>query len=218
MNKKGLVIKTALAIFLITVIMFSCKHKNNSKTSIGVDDESKFSKNLQSNLITTPQIINIIKSPDRLTKEVNTYTVTLLTEGNSVKLEDTEFSIDGKIWQKSPEFTKVLCGNNIFYARNKRDKLLLDQKEMYLECFVDVPLPTIQQLNDLLKQIADCDDNSSDELRKFGKNLPVKGVANVNTIEQLLRNACINGVIYVVQKIETDESGNIAAIIIVNNQ
>jgi len=164
-----------------------------------------------------PQITKIKKSPDRLTKEVKTYTVTLTTEGKKVKLEDTEFSLDGKNWQKSAEFKDVKGGKYTFYARSKKDKSLQDKKEMYFECFVDVPLPTIPQLNELLKKIADCEDAASDELRKYSKNLPVRGVANINKIEQLVRDACINGTIYVVQKIETDKNGNLAAIIIRKN-
>jgi len=164
-----------------------------------------------------PQIIQINSSPDRLTKEVKTYTVTVITEGKKVTLDDTEFSLDGKDWQKSAEFKNVECGKYTFYARNKRGKSLQDEKEMYFECFVDVPLPTIPQINELLKQIAECDDQASDELRKFGKNLPVRGVANIDNVEQLVRDACVNGVIYVVQKIETDNSGNLAALIIQKN-
>jgi hypothetical protein len=162
----------------------------------------------------TPQITRINKSPETLTKEINTYTVTLITEGKKVTLEDMEFSLDGNDWQQSAEFKNVNCGKHIFYARNKRNKSLQDQKEMYFECFVDVPQPRIPQLNELLKQIADCDDNAGDELRKFGKNLPVRGVANISNIEELVRDACMNTAIYAVQIIETDNSGNLSAIII----
>ena len=161
-----------------------------------------------------PQIIKINKSPDRLTKGDETYTVTLITEGKKVLLDDTEFSLDGKDWQKSAEFKDVKCGKYTLYARNKKNKSLQDLKEMYFECFVDVPLPTIPQLNELLKQMAGCDDSASDELRKFGKNLPVRGVDKISDLEQLVRDACMNEVIYVVQKIETDASGNLAAVII----
>ena len=161
-----------------------------------------------------PQITRINKSPDRLSKGVETYTVTLIIEGKKVSLDDTEFSLDGKEWQKSAEFKDVKCGKYTFYARNKKNKSLQDLKEMYFECFVDVPLPTISQLNELLKQMAGCDDSASDELRKLGKNLPVRGVANIDDIEQLVRDACMNEVIYVAQKIETDASGSLAAIII----
>ena len=215
MNKT--VFKITLAILLITA-MFSCKHKTDPNTFIGVEEEMILSESDEETDGTpqTPQITKINKSPDRLTKEVKTYTVTLITEGKKVSLEDTEFSLDGKDWQKSTEFKNVECGKYTFYARHKRDKSLQDQKEMYFECFVDVPVPTLSRLNELLKQIADCDDAASDELRKFGKNLPVSGVANISNIEQLVRDACMNGVIYVVQKIETDKSGNLAAIIINN--
>ena len=213
------VLKVALAGLLLTTI-FSCRQKSDSHTFIGVEegtDSGSESDEATDDAPKIPQIIKINKSPDRLTKEVKTYTVTLLTEGKRVRLEDTEFSFDGKDWQKSAEFNNVQCGKYTFYARNKQDKSLQDQKEMFFECFVDVPLPTIPQLNALLKQIADCDDKASDELRKFGKNLPVRGVSNVSDIEQLVRDACMNGVIYVVQKIETDNSGNLFAIIIHNS-
>ena len=209
--------KIVFAGLFIVMTTFSCKHKGEYQPSIGAEKESVFSQKFNSSRTAAPQITKITKSPDRLTKEVKTYTVTLITEGNILTLEETEFSIDGKDWKKTPEFTNVICGNHIFYARNKRNKSLLDQKEMHFECFVDVSLPTIHQLNELLKQIADCDDKASDELRKFGKNLPVHGVVNVSVIEQLVRNACINEVIYVVQKIETNENGNLAAIVIDKN-
>ena len=216
MNKT--VLKIALAGLLVTT-MFSCKYKSATTegTVSSQDSSSYFETEHDEEKDDTPQIPQITainKSPDRLTKKVNAYTVTLITEGKKVTLEDTEFSLDGKDWQKSPEFKNVKCGKYTFYARNKRDKSLQGQKEMFFECFVDVPLPTIPQLNELLKQIADCDDKASDELRKYGKNLPVHGVANISNIEQLIRDACMNGVIYVVQKIETDNSNNLAAIII----
>ena len=208
MNKN--VLKIALS-GLLAVTMFSCRHKADSHTSNGAGQETVANN---SGSLPTPQITSINKTPDRLTKEVKTYTVTLETEGTGVLLEDTEFSIDGKNWQKSAEFKNVICGKYTFYARNKQNKSLKDQKEISFECFADVPIPTIPQLNKLLEQIADCDDKASDELRKFGKNLPVRGVVNVGAIEQLVREACMNGVVYAVQKIETDESGNLAAIII----
>ena len=200
------------------ITMFSCKQKKaDTGTFIEVSSETE-NENETDDTPQIPQITNINKSPDRLTKEVKTYTVTLITEGKKVRVEDTEFSLDGKDWQKSAEFLDVKCGKYIFYARNKKDKSLKDQKEMYFECFDEVQLPTITQLNDLLILIADCDDSASDELRKFGKNLPVRGVTNVDNIEQLIRDACMNGVIYVVQKIETDNNENLEAIIINKNE
>ena len=219
---KKVILKIALTGLIVTTL-FSCGHKNDRNNTLRNDtlevvtviaDSISDSEEKTDEMPQIPQITNIKKSPDRLTKEVNAYTVTLITEGKKVTLDDTEFSLDGKDWQKSAEFKNVKCGKYTFYARNKRDKSLQAQKEMYFECFVDVPLPTTLQLNELLKQIADCDDKASDELRKYGKNLPVSGVANVSNIEQLVREACMNGIIYVVQKIETDESGNLATIII----
>ena len=196
MNKSIIITLSGL---LIT--MFSCKPQADSNTQ-------------RDNAPKIPQITNISKMPERLTKEVMTYTVTLITEENKVTLEDTEFSLDGKEWQKSAEFQSVTCGKYTFYARNKRNKSLQDQKEMSFECFVDVPLPTIPQLNELLKQIADCDDKASDALRVFGNNLPVRGIDNVSNMEQLLREACMNEVVFTVQKIETDTGGNLAAIVL----
>ena len=220
MNSK--VCKIVLAGLLITT-MFSCKHKSDPNGFKGGWEGTALSSHNSGDEVTgdtpqIPQMIRINKSPDRLTKEVTTYTVTLITEGKKVMLEDTEFSLDGKDWQKSAEFKNVTCGKYTFYARNKRDKSLQDQKEMYFECFVDVPTPTIAQINELLKQIADCDDHASDELRKHGKSLPVRGVADVGNIEQLVRDACMNGTIYVVQKIETDNSGNLQEITVNSEQ
>ena len=205
---------------LIVTTLYSCGHKNDRNNTLEetviTDSENDSDEETDDvpQILQIPQIIKINKSPDRLTKDVKTYTVTLITEGKKVTLEDTEFSSDGKDWQKSAEFKNVKCGKNTFYARNKRDKSLQEQKEMHFECFVDVPLPTITQLNELLKQIADCDDTASDEFRKYGKNLLVVGVADVSNIEQLVRDACMNGVIYIADKIETDKNGNLMAIII----
>jgi len=216
MNKTVLKIVFAAA-FLTT--LFSCRHKSApAEGTVSSQDSIRYSvTESDEGTGVAPQIIKINKSPDRLTKEVNAYTVTLLTEGKKVKFEDTEFSMDGKDWQQSPEFKNVKCGKNTFYARNRQNKSMQDRKQMYFECFVEVPLPTIPQLNELLKQIADCDDKASDELRKYGKNLPVRGISNIGDMEQLIRDACMNGVIYAVQKIETDKSGNIEAIIIHKN-
>ena len=161
-----------------------------------------------------PQITSIDASPKKLTKEVRTYTVTISTEGKIVTLANTEFSSDGKNWQKSPEFKNVACVKQTFYARNSRNKSLQDKSEIVFECFHDIPLPTIQQLNDLLKLIADADDDAGDDLRKFGRNLPVRGVANITNITELIRDASSNSTIYTVQKIETDKNGNLEAIII----
>ena len=212
--------KTVLIIAFagLFITMFSCKHKSNPRSLKGLREGKVLSKDFSDedndDVPKIPQIIRINYSPDRLSKEVKAYTVTLVTEGKRVSLENTEFSLDGKNWQKSAEFKNVSCGKYSFFARNKRDKSLQDQKEMFFECFVDVPLPTVHQLNELLKKIADCDDHASDELRKFGKNLTVGGVENAGNIEQLVRDACINGITYIVQKIETDTNGNLAAIII----
>jgi len=214
---KKVILKIILTGLIITTL-FSCGHKsarnNASEETVIIDFGNDSIEEVQGSIPQIPQITNIKKSPDRLTKEVKTYTVTLITEGERVKLEDTEFSLDGKEWQKTGEFKDVKGGKYTFYARNKRDKSLQNQKEMYFEPFVEVSLPTIPQLNELLKQIADCDDKASDELRKFSKSLPVHGVANISNIEQLIRDACTNGIIYVVQKIETGDNGNLAAIII----
>ena len=216
--KKG-ILKIVLAGLIVTTL-FSCIHqndrKNTSERTVTTDSKNDSDKEID-DVPQIPQITNINKSPDRLTKEVKTYTVTLITEEKRVMLDDTEFSLDGKEWQKTGEFKDVKGGKYTFYVRNKRNKSLQDQKEMYFEPFVDVSLPTIPQLNELLKQIAECDDKASDEFRKFGKNLSVNGVANVSNIEQLVRDVCMNEVIYVVQKIETDRNGNLTAIIIHNN-
>jgi len=214
--------KTILKIVLgglLAITMFSCKHKSiSTEEMVSSQDSISYSETVNDERTDQiPQIIKINKSPDRLTKEVNTYTVTLITEGKKVRLEDTEFSLDGKDWQQSSEFKNIKCGKYTFYARNKQKNSLQNQKQMYFECFVDVPLPTIPQLNGLLKQIANCDDKASDELRKYGKNLPVRGVANISNIQQLVVDACMNGAIYSVQKIETDKNGNLGAIVIIKN-
>jgi len=212
------IFKTALS-GLIAITLFSCDHKNSGNNTqdelvISHPGNDSIAKKEPMGVPQIPEIVNITKSPDKLTKQVNTYTVTLTTEGVKVKPEDTEFSLNGKDWQKSGEFQNLPGGEYTFYARNKRDKSLQSQKKMNFECFVDVPVPTIPQLNELLKQIADGDDKAIDEFRKFGKNLPVRGVANINNIEQLVIDACTNEVIYVVQKINTDANGNLATILI----
>jgi len=210
------VLQIVCAGLLITI--FSCKHKTSSNSYTETDKKTVISRGLydkeSDNTQKIPQIIKIDREPERLSKEVTTYTVTLTTEGSKVKLEDTQFSIDEKKWQDSPQFNNVKCGKQVFYARNKRNKSWIDKKEYFLECFVDVPVPTISHLNELLTQIADCDDDASDQLRELGKNLPVRGINDISNIEQLLRDACVNRMIYVVKKIETDKNGNLSAIII----
>jgi len=206
MNKTVLII--ALAGLLLA--MFACNHRAEKPSIIKLEEGIVEGKDV-SNM---PQITEDIVVPNKATK---TYTVTLITEGEKLKLDDTEFSLDGKKWQKSSEFQNLTGGKYTFYARNKRDKSLQTQRERYLETLVDVPTPTIPQLNELLKQIADCNDTASDELRKFGRDLSVHGVNNVGNIEQLIRDACINGVVYNVQKIETETSGNLAGIVIIEN-
>ena len=212
--KKG-ILKIALWGLILTTLFFcGCKNARNNLEETVITDAEYDSEEETDGAPKIPQITYINKLPERLTKEVKTYTVTLVTEGKKVKLEDTEFSIDGKNWQKSTEFKEVPCGKYTFYARNTKNKSLQDQKEMYFECFAEVALPTISQLNELLKQIAKCNDEANDTLRKYGKNLPVRGVADINNIEQLIRDACMNGVTYVVQKMETDKNGNLIAITI----
>ena len=212
--------KVPLRIILFTLIgtiLFSCAPKNDRNSTLEriiTSESDNDSEEIADPTLQIPQIIMISKSPERLTKEVNAYSVTLITEERKVALKYTEFSLDGKDWQKSTEFKNITCGKHTFYARNKRNKSLQDQKEMYFECYVDVQLPTIPKLNEYLRGIASCDDKASDELRKFGKDLPVRGIANVDNIEQLIRNACMNEVIYVVEKIETDQNGDLVAIII----
>lgn len=196
---------------LILTTLFSCginNDKNETEISAYEDDDEEETDNT----LQAPQIIKIDPTPKKLTKEVQTYTVTLKTEGKKVTLEDTEFSIDGKNWQPSSEFKNVKGGKYTFYARNKKGQSLQSKREIYFEPFVDLPAPTISQLNALLKQI--CDDKANDALLKYGRNLPVRGVADISNMEQLVRDACINEVVYIVQKIETDKNGNLAAIII----
>jgi|GEM_PF-2686474 len=217
---KKIILKIVL-LGLIVTTLFSCdckKNRNNTLDGTGSMDPENISNEETDNTPQIPQITNINKSPDRLTKEVQTYTVTLITEGKKVKLEDTKFSLDGKKWQESPEFKNVKCGEHIFYARYKNKNSLQSQKAMYFECFVDVPLPTVSQLNELLKKIAECDDNAMDEFRKYGKNVPVHGISDVGNIERLVRDACTKEVIYVVKEIKSDKSGNLAGIIIYKNQ
>ena len=200
---------------LILISLFSCKQKVDSNSWIDHREETVIDlEEAIKDISNIPQIVQIIKSPDRLTKEIKTYTVTIITHAKNVTLDNTEFSINGTEWQKSAEFKNVECGKKTFYTRNKKDKSMKDQKEMCFECFVDVPLPTIIQLNELLQQTADCNDRASDELRQLGKNLPVRGITHVDNIEQLVRDACMNGIIYVVQRIESDSNGNLTEIFI----
>ena len=148
---KKIILKIALSVLIVTTL-FSCGNKNvknNTFEDTVITDSENNNYEESDGAHQIPQITTINRSPDRLSKEVETYTVTLTTEGKKVKLEDTEFSLNGKDWQKSAEFKNVRCGENTFYARNKQNKSLQDQKEMYLECFVDVQLPTIPQLTSI---------------------------------------------------------------------
>jgi len=205
---------------LIVTTLISCGHKNNIDKPLGgteITDSENIKEKEIDDMPEIPQITNIIKIPDRLTKEIKTYTVTLITEGKKVTLDDTEFSIDGKNWRKTGEFKEVTSGKYTFYARNKRNKSLLSKKEHYFEPYMDVPLPTIAQLNDYIKKIADYDDKAIDAMRKcLGNDCRVKGVGNIENVQQLILDISTKSRIYSVTNMEV-KNGIITSISVNKN-
>jgi len=170
------------------------------------------------NCVIAPEIIFIKRSPDRLRTENETYTVVIITNEKAVPLEDTEFSLDGKEWQKNNTFQNLKSGKYTFYVRNacnKRSKSLQDQKNIVLPDYELVEKLTVEKLNELLKKIADNDDDARDELQKYGNKVTVRGVAGINNLEELRRAACIN--LFTAQKVEYDNNGNLVLIIVTKN-
>lgn len=160
-----------------------------------------------------PQITILTKTPDKLTNTVKVYTVTITTDAGIVPLRETEFSKDGVQWQSSNVCKSLLPGTYTFYARNVQDKSLQDQKILVLDPFVPAPPPTIAQLNALLNQIATCDDMATDSIRKLlGSNLPVKGIANISNVQQLVIDACVNGIHYQVTGISENHNRDVVSI------
>jgi len=202
MNKT--ILKIAL-VGLLTTTMFSCKYRTDIHDFTGPKEKTVLPKDSNSDTTVpqVPQITKINKSPDKLTKDDETYTVTLVTEGEKETLQDMEFSMDGKYWQNIGEFKDVKGGKHTFYARNKRDRSLQDKKEMYFEPFVEIQIPTNSQLNEYLKQIANYDEMAIDNMRKcLGNDCCVKGVENIKNVQELIMDITIKGTIYSVTNIE----------------
>jgi hypothetical protein len=159
-----------------------------------------------------PEITGIKKTPYELTKKVKVYTVTIKTNSSAVPLNETEFSKDGTNWQNSNVFNNVAPGNYTFYARNKNNISLTDERQCPLGPYTPTSLPTIPQLNTLLNKIADCDEKATDEMRSnLGNNLKVKGVSNINNVQELIIDAfCTNK--YTVTNIELNSDGDVLSI------
>jgi len=210
---KKVILKIAL-IGLIVTTLFSCSgNKNEGNNTIETFDGRVDSITLNGTP-QIPEIIEINKSPDRLTKEVNTYTVTLITDSEKVKLDDTEFSMDEKNWQKTGEFKDIKGGNYIFYARNKQDKSLLYETKQYLDSIIagNDPPPTAAQLNNYIIKIADYDDKAIDSMRNcLGNACKVKGAENIRDVQQLITDISTKSAIYSVTDIET-KSGIVTSI------
>lgn len=159
-----------------------------------------------------PQITNLTKTPDKLTNTVKVYTVTITTDAGIVSLSETEFSKDGEQWQSSNVFKNLSPGTYTFYARNTRDESQQDLKQLVLDIFVPTPPPTIAQLNALLSEIATYNDIATDNMRRLlGNNLPVKGVPNINNVQQLITDVN-NGKHYQVIAIDLNSYNDIVSI------
>lgn len=160
-----------------------------------------------------PQITYLAKTPDRLTKSKKVYTVKVNTDPGIVPISETEFSVDGTIWQKSNVFPNLEADTYTFYARNARDESMQDEKQLVLEAFVPTPPPTVAQLDNLLKEVMSCDDKASDEMKRLlGNNLPVHGVSNISNVQQLVTDACVNGKLYKVTNIDLNNDGDVISI------
>lgn len=74
------------------------------------------------------------------------------------------------------------------------------------------PIPSVSQLNGLLKQIAESEDNAIDEMRKIlGNNLDVNGTANISNVQQLITDVS-NGTHYRVTNVNTNAEGKVVSI------
>jgi regulatory protein YycI of two-component signal transduction system YycFG len=70
----------------------------------------------------------------------------------------------------------------------------------------------LNQLNDLLNQIANSDDNATDKIRSvLGNSLRVEGAPNISNVQQLITDVS-NGNHYKVTKVNTNADGKIISI------
>jgi len=160
-----------------------------------------------------PQIINITNTPNKLTKTVQVYTVTVTTDVNIVPMSNTEFSKDGTNWQSKNVFPNLSAGTYTFYARNTRDKSLQDQKRLVLEPFIPEPPPTVAQLNGLINQIANSNQSAYDDFLKIlGNNCPVKGASSISNALELANEAFISSRSFTVTNIATNSNGDVLSI------
>lgn len=161
----------------------------------------------------TPQITTITPSPSKLTSPKKRYSITIATDETIVPLAETEFSSDGTTWQNSEVFNFIAAGTHTFYVRNSKQHDLIDSRQIILEPFIPTPPPTVAQLNELLKKIASCDDDASDKMKRIlGATLTVEGVTYINTIQQLVTDACTMNKLYEVKRINLNESGIVVSI------
>ncbi|MDR0507074.1 MAG: hypothetical protein LBH32_09720 [Dysgonamonadaceae bacterium] len=195
MNK--FILKILPTVLSLIALFSACSDKSKNQQDIAeivvIDEESDEMPQI-------PQITAIQKTPERLANSNETYTVTL----QIAKMEDTEFSMDGTTWQKDNVFQNIAGGRKYaFYVRNAKAKSLLDRKEMYFEEYINVAVPTKEQLNAYLKLIADCNDEAGDEIRKcLGNDCIVKGAGNIHDVKQLIRETCMNSTVFSVTNIE----------------
>lgn len=157
------------------------------------NDEPKVKVEIES-LNTTP---NLISNPG------DKYTVLVILSKQSTS--DVEFSMDNKKWVQSNTFNGLAPGSYTFYARNRSENTYCDKRDCTLKSVA--PKITAEQINALLRKVADYDDAAADKLSPYN-SIPVIGVKNVPDFGQLVTNVS-NGSSITVVSIQTNGDGSI---------
>lgn len=159
-----------------------------------------------------PEIDQLDFNPKRIAQG-KTYTVTVKLSSRSCPANLVEFSTDGTHWQTSPEFTKLEAGEYVFYARRKEKNLhdLCTQRELVLqEAPASKKCVTPAELNALIEQMGSGDNDASDRARsKFkrivGNSTPVLGVADVQSVNELVTDIVSMGNPHTVVEVDCEE-------------
>jgi len=126
-----------------------------------------------------PAITNVTNNPEKLSKSIKTYTITLSTDTTLVPLKQTEFSMDGEKWQAEPTFININPGSYIFYARNKKDKEAITETPLYEFEPYTPHIVTKDEVNALLKKLYEDDLDAASKLKRLcGARTLVTGLEN----------------------------------------